>query len=334
TYVLPPHRIRQPLTFARAVAKLARILHRERIDLIHCNGDGLLLYGALAGALRRTPCIWHVYEPVNTDGSAYSRFFYLAQRQLRAAWTIFGTAAVEPSYLEHYPRLGPRSAIMPGVDVDALGRGADPEAARRRLGIPEGAPVLLLIGRIQRSKGQRELIEALARLRGNFEPPHVVLCGGPPLMTDEDFPDELTRLAADLGVTDRVHATGHVSDEAKRDLLAAATVLVHPAHREAFGIAVIEGMAAGKPVVVTDAIGPTSIVAGSGAGEIVPARDVPALAEALQRRLENLNESAEMGAAGQRRVRERYSKAAMVGNVVSIYRQVLGTASDGLRPAH
>jgi glycosyltransferase involved in cell wall biosynthesis len=334
THVLPPHRIRQPLTVVRALVALARILSREQIDLIHCNGDGLLFYGALAGSLRRTPCIWHVYEPVNRDGSAYSRFFYLTQRRLRSAWTIFGTAAVEPSYLEHYPRLGPRSAIMPGVDVDALSRGADAEAARRRLGIPSGAAVLLLIGRIQRSKGQRELVEALARLRGNFEPPHVVLCGGPALMTDEDFHDELMCLARDLGVAERVHATGHVPDEVKRDLLAAATVLVHPAHREAFGIAIIEGMAAGKPVVVTDAVGPTSIVAGSGAGEIVPARDVTALADALQRRLENPKESEEMGAAGQRRVREHYSTARMVERVEAIYRQVLGTdSSAGLRAA-
>jgi glycosyltransferase involved in cell wall biosynthesis len=335
TYVLPPHRIRQPLTLARALVALARILFRERIELVHCNGDGLLLYGALSGSLRRTPCVWHVYEPVNTGSSAYSRFFYLTQRRLRPAWTIFGTAAVEPSYLEHYPRLGPHTAIMPGVDVDALNRGADAEAARRRLGIPDGAPVLLLIGRIQRSKGQRELVEAVSRLRGNFAPPHVVLCGGPALMTDEDFPDEIMRLAAELGLSDRVHATGHVSDDAKRDLLAAATVLVHPAHREAFGIAVIEGMAAGKPVVVSDSVGPTSIVAGSGAGEIVPARDVAALAEALKRRLENPIESAEMGAAGQRRVRERYSTAQMVRSVESIYRKLLGEASgDRLRPAH
>jgi glycosyltransferase involved in cell wall biosynthesis len=336
TYVLPPHRIRQPMSFARTLVALARILSRERIELIHCNGDGLLLYGALAGSLRRVPCVWHVYEPVNTgSSSAYSRFFYLTQRRLRAAWTIFGTAAVEPSYLRHYPRLGPHTAIMPGVDVDALSRGADAEAARRRLGIAEGAPILLLIGRIQRSKGQRELVEAVSRLSGNFAPPHVVLCGGPALMTDEDFHDELIRLAADLGLSDRIHLTGHVSDDAKRDLLAAATVLVHPAHREAFGIAVIEGMAAGKPVVVSDSVGPTSIVAGSGAGEIVPARDVGALTEALKRRLESPSESAEMGAAGQRRARERYSTAQMVGNVESIYRKVLGEASgERLRSAH
>lgn len=330
TYVLPPHRIRQPLTFARAVAELARIIARERIDIVHCNGDALLLYGALAGALRRIPCVWHVYEPVNT-ASPYARFFYFAQRWLRAAWTIFGTAAVEESYRARYPRLGPYTAVMPGVDVDAVARGADALAARRRLGIPEGSPVLLLIGRIQRSKGQRELVEAVSRLRGDFAPPHVVLCGGPALMTDEDFHDELVELTLALGVAERVHFTGHVSDQEKRDLLALATVLVHPAHREAFGIAVIEGMAAGRPVVVTDAVGPTSIVAGSGAGEIVPARDVTALTEALKRRLENPEESAKMGAAGKRRVRERYSTARMVETVETIYENVLGEAPGSPR---
>ncbi|HEX6766264.1 MAG TPA: glycosyltransferase family 4 protein, partial [Polyangiaceae bacterium] len=192
TTVLPRHRIRRPVTFARAVRELGRIIERERVDVVHCNGDTLLLYGALASLRRRTPCVWHVYEPVVTGGSSYAWLFYQTQRRLPRAWTIFGTAAVEESYLHHYPDLGPHSAIMPGVDIDALVQGADPGAARRRLGIPENAPLLLAIGRLQRSKGLRELVEATARLNGRFEPPHVVLCGGKAVMTDEDFEDELT----------------------------------------------------------------------------------------------------------------------------------------------
>lgn len=335
TTVLPKHRIRQPHRFALALVELARILSRERIDVVHCNGDTLLLYGALAARWRHVPCVWHVYEPVVTGGSPYTRFLYEAQRRLRAAWTIFGTAAVEESYLRDYPELGPSSAIMPGVDVDELNRGADPVAARRALGIPDHAPILLLIARVQRSKGQRELVEAVAELRGAFAPPHVVFCGGAAVMTDEDYHDEVVDTVKRLGLDGRVHFTGHVPDETKKNLLAAATVLVHPAHREAFGIAVVEGMAAGKPVVVTDAIGPTSIVRGSGAGEIVKARDVAALAAALARRLENPEESREMGRLGQIRAREQYGVGKMVEKVEAVYRAVLADPSArGSHPAH
>jgi glycosyltransferase involved in cell wall biosynthesis len=190
--VLPPHRLRRPVELARTLVALARLLAEERIDIVHCNGDSLLFYGALAGALRRLPCVWHVYEPVVTHG-VYQRFFYETQRRLRAAWTIFGTAAVEESYLRCYPRLGPHTSIMPGVDSEVVTRGADAERARRRFGLPPGAPILLVIGRLQRSKGQREAIEALAALGPRASEPHLVLCGGPPWGGGADYTDELAR---------------------------------------------------------------------------------------------------------------------------------------------
>jgi glycosyltransferase involved in cell wall biosynthesis len=330
TEVLPQHRIRQPLRFARALGAIRRIIERERIDVVHCNGDTLLVYGALAALGSRVPCVWHVYEPVGKSGSAFVSFVYRVQRQLRADWTIFGTAAVRDSYVADYPRLGGYTPIMPGVDVDALNQGADAAAGRRKLGIPDGAPVLLVIARLQRSKGQRELIEAVSRLSGPGPLPHVVLCGGRAVMTDDDYYDELVALAAKLGLSDRVHMTGHVSESDKKNLLAAATLLVHPAHREAFGIAVVEGMAAGKAVIVTDAVGPTSIVRGSGAGEIVPSRDVAALADAIERRLRNPEESGRMGELGRARARERYSVASMVRKVEVVYDTVLSARARSL----
>jgi glycosyltransferase involved in cell wall biosynthesis len=313
TFLVPPHRIRQPYRLARAIASLMAIVVRERIDVIHCNGDNLLFYGALAAAPRRVPCVWHVYEPVVTHGNSYERFFYLAQRQLRAAFTIFGTAAVEESYLRDYPRLGPHAAVMPGVDVDALTLGADANAGRAALGLAEGTPILLVIGRLQRTKGHDLLLEAAAGLAGDFPAPHFVFCGGAPVMTDEDYPTRLRGLVDELGLTGRVHFTGQTSEAMKRHLLAAATLLVHPAHREAFGIVVLEGMAAGKPVVVTDAVGPASILAGSDAGVVVPRRNAAALRDALRKLLSDPAQAQRMGERGRVHVRERYGTGAMAG---------------------
>ncbi len=321
--VLPPHRLRQPHTLVRVLVALARLLREERIDIVHCNGDSLLFYGAVAGRFRRLPCVWHVYEPVVTRDNSYARFFYETQRLLRADFTIFGTAAVEESYLRCYPRLGPHAPIMPGVDIDAVTRGADAERARRRFGLPADAPLLLVIGRLSSWKGQRQAIEALAALRPFTPPPQLVLCGGPPFLTDEHYPDELAQLTRSLGLESRVHFVGTASEQEKFDLLKAAAALVHPALREAFGIVVIEGMAAGKPVVVTDAVGPASIVAGSGAAETVPRGDVQALALALARVLEDPERARQMGARGQAHVRAHYEKAAMVRRVEDVYETVL-----------
>jgi glycosyltransferase involved in cell wall biosynthesis len=322
-YLLPPHRLRQPLRFARAIAALARILDRERIDVVHCNGDSLLLYGALAAARRRLPCVWHVYEPVVRRGNAFVTLIYETQRWLHPAWTIFGTAAVEESYRRDYPRLGNCTPIMPGVDADELVHGADAERARRRFGLPNDTPLFLVVGRLQRTKGQNIAIAALSRLAARTPAPHLVLCGGPPIMTDEDYPDELRSLSQKLGVAERVHFVGGVTEAEKRDLLQAATALVHPALREAFGIVVVEGMATAKPVIVTDCVGPSSIVQGSGAAEVVPRGDVEALAGAMSKLLDDPARARRLGELGRTHVRAHYDRRQMVQNVEAIYDQVL-----------
>ncbi|HEY3495532.1 MAG TPA: glycosyltransferase, partial [Polyangiaceae bacterium] len=92
----------------------------------------------------------------------------------------------------------------------------------------------------------------------------------------------------------------------KKDVLAATTVLVHPARWEPFGISVIEGMAAGKPAVVADATGPALTVADGETGFVVPKGDAKALAHALRTLLRDPERAAAMGAAGARRVQERY----------------------------
>ena len=323
-YVLPPHRLRRPLQVVRTLSALASLLRRERIDILHVNGDSLLFYGGLAAFPQRVPCVWHVHEPVATRGSAWVRFFYETQRLMHPAWTVSNTEAVRQSYLAAYPRLGPSTAIMPSVDVASFGLDADGERARRRFELPPTAPILLVIGRLQRSKGQRQAVEALAACVGPAEPPHLVLCGGPPYGIDEDFPAELRDLARALGLEQRVHFVGAVTEGEKRDLLAACTAFVHPALREAFGIVVIEGMAAGRPVIVTDAAGPKSIVQGTGAGELVPAGNVAALAEAITRVLRDPERATRMGELGRALAAERYDTRAMVRHVEAVYDAVLG----------
>jgi len=323
-YVLPRHRLRRPLQLGRTLTALARLLERERIDILHVNGDSLLFYGGLAAFPKRVPCVWHVHEPVATRGSAWVRFFYETQRLMHPAWTIANTEAVRQSYLAAYPRLGPATTITPSADVASFAVGADAERARRRFQLPPTAPLLLVIGRLQRSKGQRQAVEALAECAGLGEPPHLVLCGGPPHGIDEDFPAELRALTRARGLEQRVHFVGAVTEGEKRDLLAACTVFVHPALREAFGIVVVEGMAAGKPVIVTDAAGPKSIVQGTGAGELVPAGDVPALAQAITRVLGAPEHAARMGELGRALAAERYDTRAMVRRVEAVYASVLG----------
>jgi glycosyltransferase involved in cell wall biosynthesis len=322
-FALRAHKGRELHRVIAAVAELAGVIRRERIDLVHGNGCTMLFYGGLAARFAGRPCVWQVYDPLK-GGGAFERAFVTAQRRLHPAWTIFGTPAVADSYLAAYKRLRRHSTILPGVDPERLLQGADPCRARAMLGIPPDAPVVSMFARLQRGKGHLELVEAAARVLEHHPGARFVLCGGTLFDLEPDYPRELRRRIKERGLGERVRLTGYVSEEEKSDILAASTVVVHPARSEPFGISVIEGMAAGKAVVATDCAGPRTTVRHGETGLLVPRGDVPALSAALRALLDDPRRAGAMGDAGRRRVREHFTVRAMVRQVEDVYRHVLG----------
>ena len=123
--------------------------------------------------------------------------------------------------------------------------------------------ILLYVGRLAPNKRVPVLIEALAAL-GDLTPPlHVVLVGD----GSDVYEAELNRCrehAADLGVEQRVHYLGHVSQQQLLDAYRSADVLVLPSRHEAFGMPVVEAMACGVPVIATRAGALPETVAGAG----------------------------------------------------------------------
>jgi len=325
-FALRAHKTRELHQVAAAILQLSNIIQRERIDLIHSNGCTMLFYGGLAGHLRGRACVWHVYDPLKGTG-AFEAAFIAAQRRLRPRWTIFGTPAVAESYVATYKNLKRYSTILPGVDVEQVTQGAEAGRARKRWQIPRDAPIIAMFARMQHMKGHKDLIEAAEQVGVNHPGARFVLCGGTLFGLEQKYPDELRRQIQERDLGERVLLTGFVSDEERRDILAAATVVVHPARSEPFGLAVVEGMAAGKPIVATDCIGPALTVQHGETGWLTPRGDVPALAAALCSLLDNPVQARMMGDRGRLRVREQFSVNAMVSQVEAIYEKVLGGAA-------
>jgi phosphatidylinositol alpha-mannosyltransferase len=113
-----------------------------------------------------------------------------------------------------------------------------------------------------------------------------------------------------------------VSDDARRELLARADVLVAPSlGGESFGLVLLEGMAAGLPVVASDIPGYREVLP-PDAGRLVPPGDAGALASVLGQLLDDEALRARLGGAGRREVK-RYDWDAVVGDVVAVYERVL-----------
>jgi glycosyltransferase involved in cell wall biosynthesis len=159
-------------------------------------------------------------------------------------------------------------------------------------------------------KGQRELLEALARVPDV----HAVLAGAD-VETGGAYRRELEAEAERLGVADRVVLAGYRPSVAAE--LAEVDALVLPSRIEGLPVVVLEAMAHAKPVVATPVGGTPELVEDGVTGVLVD--DVDGLAEALRRLAADPDEARRLGEAGRRRVEERFSEEAMTRRVLELY---------------
>ncbi|MGW6023284.1 glycosyltransferase [Streptomyces sp. NPDC055099] len=234
-----------------AVPRLVQLIRGGGYDLVHTHLFRACLYGRIAARLAGTRAVVateHSLGDTQMEGrplTAGVRALYLTGERLGRA-----TVAVSPSVAERLSRWGvPRQRIhvVPnGIDVGRFR--FDPRArvaVRRRLGLPDEAFVVGGVGRLAPGKRFDVLLRALAALPQDVR---VLLVGGGPEEAG------LRAMAARLGVADRVVFAGEQPylPEGTTGLpayLAAMDVLASPSPEEAFGLAVVEGLAAGLPVV-------------------------------------------------------------------------------------
>ena len=181
----------------------------------------------------------------------------------------------------------------------------------------------------QNWKGQHIFIEATALVRNRFPEARFQIIGAP-LFGEHEYEKALRRQVAELGVGDRVAFLGFREDVPA--LLAQADIVVHASTLgEPFGQVVIEGMAAGKPIVATNGGALPEIVLPGETGLLVPMGDAPTLAVAIESLLANPSWGAALGAAGRRRVHERFTIAQTAGKMERIYEHLLHSRPAALR---
>ncbi len=134
-----------------------------------------------------------------------------------------------------------------------------------------------------------------------------------------------------LGLDANVRFLGRVDDVAS--VLAAADVLVMPSRQEGLGVAALEAMAAGLPVIASRVGGLPEAVVDGATGLLVPPADVPALAAAIARLAADRALARRLGAAGRARVRERFTMAGMAAATLAVYRR-LAESNAGVEVGH
>ena len=175
--------------------------------------------------------------------------------------------------------------VAPGVDLGVF-RPDGRAAARRRVGVPDDAVVLLFVGRIQALKAPDVLLRATALLldqEPQLRDRLVVMVVGAPSGSGLDEPEHLQKLAVSLGIADVTRFERPVHQSVLADYYRAATVTVVPSHTESFGLVAVESQACGTPVVASRVGGLTTAVADGRSGLLVEGHDPGDYAAAIRR---------------------------------------------------
>jgi len=178
---------------------------------------------------------------------------------------IAATTEERAQIIRHCGATSSQVQVIPcGVDLQRF-TPYDRKQAREQLGWKQDSPVLLFAGRLDPFKGPDLLLRAAAMMR---EKAQVVIVGGKE--TDDQEISQLSQLAAELRIAKRVHFLGARPQQELPMLYSAADVTVIPSCHESFGLAAVESLACGTPVVATRAGGLTTIIRNGETGYLVP----------------------------------------------------------------
>ena len=301
---------------AAAVVRLRRIFRSLAPDLVHLHTARAAWLGGLAARLAGVPAIAtrRMDRPFRIGAKARLIYRRLVARTV-AISPVVATQLAEAAVPAECIRTIP-SAIDPKGLVPCLGR----EALRAKEGVASDTPLLLALAALVWRKGLDLLLDAMANLAPDAGAPQLWIAGSGP---DRGA---LERQARSLGLEGRVRFLGWRDDTA--DLLAACEVLVLPSRREGLGVAALEAMAAGRPVVATRVGGLDDAVVPGRTGILVPPDDTAALADALRQLLVDPELRARLGAEGPRRVAEGFLAEQMVEAYGSLYEEVLSERSS------
>lgn len=246
---------------------------------------------------------------------ALKKRFYIAafeRPNLNAAAGLFALTKSERRDLTELGMTAPTHVVPNGVAPVIVGDDATAREFRRKHAIPEGARVMLFVGRIVALKRIEDIAEVLALLRLNHPDLHLVIAGD--LGTAPAYVARLREQFTASGIADRVRWVGFLDEQAKSAAYAAAQVFVHASESEGMAIAILEAMAAGVPVVASRQC---HMSAAAEAGALKQCEQGPvALAEAIA---EVLVAPAALGARGQAYVRRVHAWSAIAAETLKIY---------------
>lgn len=316
---LVPESMKTELYYRRCVQRAAHRLKQQGFDVIHfvhCDYPSLeipILAAQQAGIPVRISDVQ--VDPRDIQDRTRAR-------QRLAARAGRGTTHVR-AMSRWMQKLLVEAFHVPSKRIHLISNGVDPEpfvrangrgAMRETLGIPSGRTLVAVIARLSPEKGHPVLLEALATVTRRYPELLCVLVGRGPSEA------ALRAQVQTMGLQHHVRFLGFRSDIP--EILSAADLVVLPSLKEGVPAAVLEAMAAAKPVVATTVGGVAEVFVDGDMGRLVPPGDAPALAKALEEILSlDATTRQQMGVLAREHVRSRYTQKHLLKQIFTLYHE-------------
>lgn len=327
------------------VWKLRRIVKEHNIDLIHTGVFGSEFSPLLVALTTGVPVI--AFLPTTYDlkarfaaegaGSSIlywkSRIFYMVHAVLARLVKVHYIAysqTIKESAIKNLHLPPERISIIPlGLVPDEFNGGLQHHGAiiklKDELGLNGAYPILLNVARISPVKGQKDLLEVMPQILKRFPKAKLLIAGD----GDGQLLGQLVDLRAQLKLQEQVQLLGRRDDIAA--LLHVSDLFVFSSYFEGLPGAIVEAMAAGKPVVAFDIPSLKEVVEDGFSGILVRERNVNKFAESIIQLAENPEIARKMGERSQKIVRERFDIRQNVKSLQVVYQKMLNGSSGVLR---
>jgi glycosyltransferase involved in cell wall biosynthesis len=308
--------VANPLDYVRAPLRFLRAVRRERPDIVQSFLFVDNTIARVAGVFSPETVVVTGARGIQNRTSPLVRAVDRLLIPL-SDYIVSNSASGAAAYVDRGATPDRVGVVHNGRDLDAF-VDAEPAPLREQFDVPADAPLVGMVSRLHPIKGQPDLVAAWPAVRRAVPDAHLVFVG--------DGPERaaLEAAVAATGETSSVHFTGNRDDVP--GVLAALDAFVFTSYREGQSGALLEAMAAGKPIVATDIVENRELVSDGETAVLVPTAEPAALSAAIVGLLCDPDRAAALGAAARTDAIARFSLDRMVGNFEAVYESVV--ASD------
>lgn len=296
----------------RTVYRINQLLKSFHPDVVHLQSSHAHVLGGIATRLTKVPAVilnrWLDF-PIDKNIVSkikYQYFYDMIITVTEAVKQILVDGGVNPERIK---------AVYPAINADEYQIPETKSMLRNELGLAPDIPVVGLLAYLEYRKGAQTLLESAPKILQALPETKFLIVGEGP------YKEHLIKITAEMGLTQSVIFPGFKKDVAR--VLAMLDVLVVPSYLEAGAVCLLEGMAAGVPVVSSTAGGNPELIYDRISGLLIPPKDVDKLAAAIIEILTNKPLAQQLVESGSKIVREKFNIDTMVDAILEVYRDVL-----------